>query len=410
MALFPNSQQNGLSFGGKTHTNLVVSEGQAPSEKWIVSKEENSNVKFTYAFGPEGNQEVVIAKGKIVEAAPAEYDTEHGRFTTAIKTASEGSKKAIGVNHHNVYKRYRDRFTGTQPTVLTRQYIEVPLFEHADLGVASNFASAMKYGAAYSGTAKESELLQPGDFVKVGKDGNFVKLDQANDNPFQIVGQVLAAERELPPAGFLQYYMDLEIPELKAYLKGLSTTPSPGFNPDGSAAAYPFGAPHQLHGWKPEFEKLLNPTINKGIPFLTDGFFAAKQNVADIKIDDIYNVSTNNDGHIEHIHATDGVTIAGKTVATKADVRNLAVFIKLHHKLDKTEKDVVSVKLGGKAVASEDVHIDFSNNTVVVYLEPGQAAAELTIDAKLVVDPIAGVPTEWDYAGGVGAVRILLQR
>ncbi len=409
MALFPNSQVNGYTFGGKTHTNLVVSEGNAPAEEWIVSKEENSKVKFVYPFGPEGNQEVVLAKGKIVEAAPAEYDTEHGRYRTALKQATEGSRKAIGVIQNNQYKRYRDRFTGMQPTVLTRNYIEVPLFEHEVIDTASQFASAMKYGAAYSA---KGDALQPGDFVKVGKDGNFVKLDASKPeaSPFEIIGQVLAAERELPPAGFLQYYMDMEIPELEAYLKGLSTTPSPGFNPDGSAAAYPFGAPHQLHGWKNDFEKLLNPTINKGIPFLTDGYFAAKQRVADIKLDDIFDKTTNNDGHIEHIHATDGVTIAGKTVATKADVRNLAVFIKLRHKFDKAELNSIVVKLGGKALASEDVHVDIKNNTVVAYLEPGLAAAELTIDADLVVDPIAGVPTEWDYAGSVGAVRILLQR
>jgi hypothetical protein len=47
---------------------------------------------------------------------------------------------------------------------------------------------------------------------------------------------------------------------------------------------------------------------------------------------------------------------------------------------------------------------------VVVYLEAGVLLKNLVIDAKLVVDPVAGIPTEWDYAGSVGAVRILLQR
>jgi hypothetical protein len=170
MALFPNVETD-YTFGGKTHTNLVVSEGAAPAEKWIVAKEEMDVVKFNYAFGPEGNQGVVLAKGKIVELGAAEYDRETARNISTIKTAGVSSVKAVGVNHHNIYQRRRDRFSGNNqpaPVVLTRSYIEVPLFEHADAATASGMAKAMNYGAAY-GTSNQ---LQPGDFVKAGADGN----------------------------------------------------------------------------------------------------------------------------------------------------------------------------------------------------------------------------------------------
>jgi hypothetical protein len=63
-----------------------------------------------------------------------------------------------------------------------------------------------------------------------------------------------------------------------------------------------------------------------------------------------------------------------------------------------------------RTFSGADVHIDFTNNMVVVYLEADTTYADIAIDAKLVVNPVAGVPTEWDYAGSVGAVRILLQR
>ena len=234
MPLFPNLESEYL-FKGKTHTNLVVSEGAAPAEKFIVSKDET--VKFQYAYGPEGNQNVVIAKGKIVEAAAPEFDYETSRMVTAIKTAAPSSKKAIGVLHHNVYERKRDRFSGGNqgnPVVITRSYIEVPLFEHANTNTARAYAEAMKYGAAYGATNE----IQPGDFVKVGQDGNFVKLDVDNDSPFKIVGQVLAVERELPPAGFLQYYMDMTIPQLEEFFKQKSHAPSPGNNGQ-DAGAYP---------------------------------------------------------------------------------------------------------------------------------------------------------------------------
>jgi hypothetical protein len=242
--------------------------------------------------------------------------------------------------------------------------------------------------------------------VKVGaqvdKDGQLInsglvtKLDTATDSPFSIVGQVLAVERELPPAGFLQYYLDLEIPEIEAFLKAQGHAPSPGTN-GSDAGAYPYGYPYTNKGWLADFNKLLNPTINKGIPFLTDGYFAAKKTVAGISIDDIFDASTNNDGNIERVDFSGQVTITGNDVTVAADSRNNALFIKLRHPIDIAEANPITVKhglAGINTVAGADVHVDAHNNVVVVYLEAGASLVDVTIDAKLVVDPKAGVPTE----------------
>lgn len=418
MPLFPG--QSNHSYKGRTHTNLVVSEGAAPAQEFKVSKDEA--VKFQYGFGPEGNQNVVLAKGKIVESAPAEHDYDRGYKVTAIKQAAEGSKKAIGVNLKNVYQQKRGQFTGGNPTVLTRNYIEVPLFEHEVGTTAADFASAMNYGAAYG--TNDGAQLQPGDYVKVGQDGNFTKLDTATDSPFEIIGQVWDVTRELPPAGFLQYYMEMDVPELEAYLKNASHAPSPG-SADQGAGAFPIGYPYGSKGWQSEFEKLLNPTVNKGIPFLTDGYFRAKQSLTAIALNDIYDATTNNDGVVENVAFSGKVTFghdetdtftpsadnavdAGFQVAPETN--NNALFIKLRHAIDKGVAEPVVVKKDGAAVSSEDVHVDYSSNTVVVYLEAGETVNALTLDANLVVDPVAGVPTEWDYAGSVGAARILIQR
>lgn len=422
MPLFPNVESQ-YTFGGKSHTNLVVSEGVSPSEKWIVAKD-NDAEPFIYEYGPEGNQTVVLAKGKIVELGANEYDYETGRKVSTIKQATENSKRAIGVLHHSVYEQRRDRFSGNNqpnPTIITRSSIEVPLFEHADVSAAEGFAKAMKFGAAY-GSADPAQALQPGDFVKAGKDGNFVKLnvepvmnadgvtvDVPADSPFEIVGQVLAKETELPPAGFLQYYMEMDIPELEAFLKAQGTAPSPGSN-GKDAGAYPYGAPYTTRGWKSDFEKLLNPTINKGIPFLTDGYFRAKETVTGIALDDKFDAATNNDGHIEDVRIAGDVTLTDANAVVGAESHNNALFIKLRHPIDKAEAAPVVVKADGVEIAGKDVHVDFSQNMVVVYLEAGATLNNIAIDAKLVVDPVAGVPTEWDHKGSVGAVRILLQR
>lgn len=420
MALFPNVESD-YTFGGRTHTNLVVSEGESPSEKWVVAKD-NGATPFIYEFGPEGNQTVVLAKGKVVELGAPEYDYTTGRQISTIKQAVADSNRAVGVLHHSVYEQRRDRFSGNNqpnPTILTRSYIEVPLFEHGVEATAAGFAKAMKFGAAYG--LNDATAIQPGDFVKVGQDGNFVKLDKATDSPFEIVGQVLAKETELPPAGFLQYYMEMEVPEIEAFLKAQGHAPSPGSN-GKDAGAYPYGYPYTTRGWKADFEKLLNPTINKGIPFLTDGYFRAKEVVNAISIRDIYNKETNNDGHIEAVRIAGAIEIGtdtagtfvadaiGNDVRVAADSRNNALFIKLRHPIDKTEASPIVVKHAGGTIAAKDVHVDLANNTVVVYFEAGAVINDLVIDAKLVVDPVAGIPTEWDYKGSVGAVRILLQR
>lgn len=442
MPLFPNVSGDAI-FNGKSHTGLVVSEGAAPAEKLIVAKSET--VKFNYMYGPKGNQNVVIAKGKAVDLGVPEWDSVTERNWPTIKTAASASKNVVGVNHHNLYEVKRDRFSGNQATVITRSYIEVPLFEHASAVTAQGYADAMYYGAAYGTTGD----LKPGDYVKVGANGNFVKLDTATDSPFSIVGQVWGVERELPPAGFLQYYLDMNINEIDEFFKNASYAPSPGKNgpitPNGSndVGAYPLGYPWGLHKWKGDFEKMLNPTINKGIPFLTDGYFKAKKEIANVALNDIYDATTNNDGLVESVVFSGGVTFGhanattpttfdasvgnavDKGVKTAADTRNNALFIKLRGQLDPGETDRVTVKYVDntgteKTFSANDIHLDYNpfdrsftqgtNNTIVVYLEPNTIYREIKFDAKLIVDPVAGVPTEWDHFGSVGAVRILLQR
>lgn len=435
MALFPSVDAT-YTFNGKSHTNLVVSEGDAPSEKWIVASD-NAATPFIYEFGPQYNQTVVLAKGKLVELGAPEYDYNTSRNVTTIKQAANNSKSVVGVNHHNVYDQRRDRFSGNNqpnPTVITRSYIEVPLFEHAVQATASGFANAMKFGAAYG--TNDANILKPGDYVKVGDNGNFVKVDTTNDSPFEVVGQVFNIEREVPPAGFLQYYLNMDIPELEAWLKAAGTAPSPGTNPDSSATAYPYGAPYTNKGWLPNFNLLLNPIINKGIPFLTDGYFKAKTVVNGIALNDIYDATTNNAGQIENVRFAGNITFGHHDAtlnggaggfapstgnAIDAGVKvdpasyNNAIFIKLRNMIDRGEANPIVVKLDGVPVDSKDVvvdmtHYQLNSNVVVVYLKPGITVNNLTIDAKLVVDPVAGVPTEWDYQGSVGAVRILLQK
>ena len=61
-------------------------------------------------------------------------------------------------------------------------------------------------------------------------------------------------------------------------------------------------------------------------------------------------------------------------------------------------------------VSARDLHVDVANNSIVLYVEGGQTITDLKISVPAIVNPTAGIPTEWDYKGSVGAARILLQR
>lgn len=410
MALFPNVQA-AYKFKGKTHTNLVVSEGMAPAEHFIISRT-NTAKPFIYEYGEEGNQTVVLAKGKIVEVVGSEYDHDTAHYKTAVKQATNGTTKAIGVNFHNVYARRRDGMhsTITKPTVITRNYIEVPLFETTgtdNLEASQALAEAMKFGAAVSETKQATTKIEVGDYVVSDRSGNFRKYVKNTDAPEAIVGQVLAKETELPPAGFLQYYQELVNPEMEEYFKLISqNTPSPGAGKD-PLGAYPYGAPYTHKGWKPEFEKMLANARLTGIPFLTDGFFRAQETrTFDLK----------NKEEIEVIRPSDAVEVLGDgKVKIKKGTRNAALFIKLKHKIDATRMDNVQVTIDSDKLNAQDIHVDVYKNTIVLYLPENLTDSDITKNAvsltvPMVVDPIAGIPTEWDYKGSTGAVRILLQK
>ena len=396
MALFPNPQQVPAYDGaiGKSHTNLVVSEGAAPAEQFVVSKT-NPATPFIYEYGPEGNQTVLIAKGKIVEADGEEVNRATGYKETAIKVAEENTKRAIGVVHHNVYEQRRDAMEGNRPVVITRSYIEVPLFEHTDAATAATSAKAMHFGAAYGVT----DELKSGDFVVVGKDGNFKRAPENLTDFRQVIGQVLNVNRSMPPAGLLSYYTGLKSTELEDYLKSISAVPASG------SGEYPYGAPYTVGAWKKDFLKALGGASNTGIPFLTDGYFSTLETI-DVKLSERENVET--------VVASKGATINGDDVTVDGTVVDASVFVKMKHKIDPRSINEVKVSYKNGAdtvnVPARDVKVDVTNNTVVVFLDSGVTATGLTINLTASVNPVAGIPTEWDYRGSVGAARILLLR
>lgn len=414
MALFPQYTRD-FAFKGKTFTNLVISEGDAPAEKLIPAAVENSNVKFQYAYGPtlspsQNETNVVIPKGKILEAGVPEWDFETEHLVQTVKIAEPGSMKALGVNHHNVYQRIRDRYAGNPVTVITRNYIEVPYIDTTGLDATgqTKLLNSINYGVAYGAGP---QALQPGDFVKAGEYGNYVKFDPLVDNFASVVGQAWAVETELPPAGFLQYFLDLDETAYTELIKNASYAPAPGtiyYNRGDQKV--------NMAGSYGDISKKLSLLPYKGIPFLTDGYFKAKQEVTGISLDND-GAGTQTDARVEYVRVNDtnSVAIAQDGTVTVSDYRKAMIVVKLKDKLAAWGDGKVVVNIGGVAYDSEVnpniVHVDYANNTVVIYFYENFAVAkDIKIDATMIVNPVAGIPTGWDFEKSMGAVRILLSR
>jgi hypothetical protein len=60
-------------------------------------------------------------------------------------------------------------------------------------------------------------------------------------------------------------------------------------------------------------------------------------------------------------------------------------------------------------ISPNNIHIDYTNNMVVVYFTAA-GTFKLLLDATLLIGATPGIPTGWDFKGAIGAVRILLQR
>lgn len=380
MALFPqvNVQNGGLD--DRTHTNLVRSEGNAPAEYWIVDPDLPG--LFEYRFGGFGM--VVIPKGKIVAVSDPKYDWQTDKITTCL-TIANGVNMPIGVAQYNIFEKKRDRFDGNFPSVITREYIEVPFI------VGDESAAAMKWGCA---TADTATGLKPGDYVKPNAAGQFVKWTEGTDNFSQLVGQVYAMDTDLPPLGWLAYFMNVEVMqnELNDGIINASYPPA-------TKGGYPGSA-----NFAALVKQLFDANNPTGIKYLTDGYFRSKTTYGG----DTPEIIT---AHTSVVASSAGVNINAGTGAltVPADGEELQLVLKANAPIAADE--TIRIYFGDDVVTEgRKYHIDHRLNQITLYLDENDNNKVVKITYTQIVDQIPGIPTEWDYKGSVGAARILLMK
>lgn len=385
MALFDGAKR---VEGSRSHSRLVVSEGFSPAERWITDPD--LNPLFEHHYGGPGF--VVIPKGTICSVGAAVYDYEVGREVNVLTIADDSSKTPVGVAPYNIYQRVTGRLYHNFPSIITRDYIEVPYF--SDINDVYNDTTSgtteppvslnsntlkMRWGCAYG-------TLAVGDFVGSDKFGKFIKVDTPATNFDKIVGQVLAMELDMPPTG---------------WLKWLDWATEQGERADDqNRLPYPTN-PNTGRPWTPDYKWPLTPDY-RGIPGMTDGAQMGNKTVTSETVSTKYTDDDSTD-----THKIPAGSEAGQIVVFR--LANAPVV-----------KDTVKVYNTATTPAELDgnVHVDTDTGWVyytVTSADAATTAATTPADLEVAISyeyhdlDYLGVPAAWDFKGSSGAVRILLK-
>jgi hypothetical protein len=364
MALFEREARR--KPGTRSNTKLVVSGGDSPAEKWVTDP--SLPTLFIYDYAPPAEKEVVVSKGMLVAVGGSHRDRDTGVMinTLTIADGDTAGKHAAGVAPYNFSKQYEDFLYGNQPSIITREYIELPNFTKAE------DAAAHKWGAAVN--------VGPNDFVKVGGSstgnaGQFVKWDPATDSAHLIVGQVLAVDENQEPFGWLKWAMWDEA-AVNQDVKGANKEgySGPGLN------GYPFDPAYR------ELDQYANngyhnpyTTDPTGIPGILDGSQKAQtQQTKDITL--AKGIVVNVDLGLKNI--IDGTVQFNVGSGALAEVKDMA--------------DIVAGTF----------YVDYKQGQVFYHVDAAEAATNAQI---LFRANFFGTPAGWDAKGAKGVARILLK-
>lgn len=370
MALFEREGRASIQAGSRSNTKLIVSGGMSPAEKWKTDA--SLPVLFNYQYATPAEKEVVISKGMIVAVGDHAIDDETGKKINTI-TIADGSNNPVGMAPYNFSKHYNNFLYGNQPAIITRDYVEVPLFVGS--GAAANAAS-VKYGAAFHASS-----LKAGDYVKVASGSNKGQLTKwvaGTDSAHLIVGQVLATDENQEPWGWMKWAMWDETARkmdsaITKNTAGYTDSITGGFPFDASG---PFGEDARTFGFvgAPGYwNNYTTPQDVTGIPGLTDGSTKAES-----ALTASFSIDAGN-------YSATGITKSLGYVNIVAD----------------------SVVADDGSALTEGTHftVDYTNGTIT-YKKNIASGVTLSVGFKA---HFYGTPSGWNYTGSVGAARILLK-
>ena len=423
-------------------------------------------VLFRYGWAYGFNQ-IIIPKGRIVAADPhlmvLDTDTQH--FHNALTMANGGvdveldgkvwketaeapevneltgnfevagsdkvfrpANKPLGIMERNEYTRDSDAFNGMMPgPIRTDALVELPWF------LLQEKAEENPWGAAYG-------AMKPGMLVKADCNGRVclsplsdpeqvAAMDMATyeKERQQVLGEVYSTDQSLLPEGAARYAQWALEDRLNFHDINPHTWPTSNrrgedfvenvptmYQSDFGYPGYPYDKnymSHDLHMLASTREGMYDPRfderhrLDRGIPGLTDGgnvikkAFGSDKGVNDIELAGKPQLV------ISHVREIEEVEKAIEIMLRLPDT-NL-----LDAKFALGEEEAVNIVQGAQMGNFEVQYVDlhkglFSIKQVVAAGE----IQELAVKVEYTKAGEAGVPTNLDWDGCVGVVRILLQK
>lgn len=386
MALMPTYNTQSRTFLRRTNTRLTISEHSSPAEPLVV--DENLPVAFNDVFGGHAyladNGDVLIGKGRVVSVLRGAFSRGKygpGRLTICNNNTADSlyvGQPAVyprGLAFQHVYKNVIDQFSGNLGALVNDEYIEVPLVETA------GDANAIKTGVAY-GTV---DSFFTASWVMSDALGRLVPYD--NTDVRKAVGKVIAVETDVPPHGWLEWVM-MEKDRLAD--QGIKDVNFPNLTPDAynpvtNAAPYPY---NPEYAW-PIYQDA------RGIERLSDGsFFGNVQYTSEAVV--------NANGSAATVS-----NVAVGTVYTWY-VKNPPISTKDENGVDRAP--IITIVTLDATNITADCVVDYKTGKITYTVTAGNVPTlNDTVAATYFRGPgIPGIPRNWDEAGGLGALRILL--
>lgn len=423
-------------------------------------------VLFRYGWAYGFNQ-IIIPKGRIVAADPhlmvLDTDTQH--FHNALTMANGGvdveldgkvwietedapkvneqtgnfevagndkvyrpANKPLGIMERNEYTRDSDAFNGMMPgPIRTDALVELPWF------LLQEKAEENPWGAAYG-------ALKPGMLVKADCNGRVcvsplsdpaqvAGMDMATyeKERQQVLGEVYSTDQSLLPEGAARYAQWALEDRLNFHDINPHTWPTSNrrgedfvenvptmYQSDFGYPGYPYDKNYMsndLHMLASTREGMYDPRfderhrLDRGIPGLTDGgnvikkAYGSDQGAADVEMAGAPQLV------ISHVREIEEVDKAIEIMLRLPDTN----LIDAKFALD--EAAAVNIVQGAKMGNFEVQYVDLHKG--LFSIKQVQAAAEvkeLAVKVEYVKAGEAGVPTNLDWDGCVGVVRILLQK
>ncbi len=350
--------------GTRSNTKLIVSGGMSPAAQWIVDP--TLPIQFWYDYGGPANKEVVVGKGMLVGVSPTRYMEDTIGMKRNALTLPTGSVRPFGMAPYNFTKHWEDFNDGNQPSVITRDYIELPWIPNAA------DAAGVKYGAVHGD-------IKPNDLVTWSRDpqnyGKMIKWVEGTHSIADIVGQVGELDDDQTPYGWLQWVMWDEQARREDQDGPINKS---GYSAPDNDGGYPYDPEYKRlgkngeNGYFSQWET--TPADAAGIPGLTDGRQKAQT------------VQTRN-------FTIPAGTAAGAKIQFQLGLKNI-INGSLHLFIDSVE-------------TFANFTVDFSNG-VVNYTLPALAIAAQTVQVQFRSE-FFGTPAGWDHKGNAGAVHVLLK-